>query len=67
MTESQRTVIEEKIWKLLNGYENIYSSIQPTLTYSIEKNEFCMKKEILEKLPPNVSNELLKLLKICID
>lgn len=65
MKETQKQAIEEKIWSLLMGFENIYKTEQPTFTYSTEDESYCMKKELLEKLPLNLRSELLTIVTIC--
>ena len=65
MTDTQKNQTEEKIWKLLRGYEGIYKTTQPTLTYSISDETFYMQRQLLSKLPKQVVKELLNLVKIC--
>jgi hypothetical protein len=65
MTENQKQIVERKIWDLLKGYEHIYTTVQPTLTYINETDKFCMKKELLEKLPMHLRNELLNFVIVC--
>ncbi len=65
MTKKQKLETEEKIWNLLKGYDHIFKTVQPTLTYSISSNRFCMQKELLTKLPKDLQNELLTILDIC--
>ena len=65
MTEKQKLETEEKIWNLLNGYEHIFTTVQPTLTYSIASDRFYMKKELLRKLPKEIKDELLAILDEC--
>lgn len=65
MTEKQKQETEEKIWNFLRGYEHIFTTVQPTLTYSIASNKFCMKNALLIKLPKDLKEELLTILDVC--
>lgn len=63
MNSIQKQETEEKIWKLLRGYENIYKTEQPTFTYSTLSDSFLMKKELLSKLPKEIADKLLTIVK----